>query len=113
MELSKETEQKIAQLQLMEQNLQNFLMQKQNFQTQLLEIDTAITELDKTKEDAYKIVGNVMIKEKKENLIKDLKSKKEVLDLRLKTLDKQESKIKEKATEMQQEVVQELNKKEN
>lgn len=108
MKAKKETEEKIAQLQLMEQNLQNLLIQKQTFQAQAMEIENAVGELNETKEDAYKVIGNVMLKEKKENLIKDLQSRKEVLDLRLKNLEKQESKIREKATQMQNEVVKEL-----
>ncbi|MDP6642015.1 MAG: prefoldin subunit beta [Candidatus Nanoarchaeia archaeon] len=110
MDVSKETEKDIAQLQLLEQNLQNFLAQKQTFQTQLLKIDNALKELNSTKEDSYKIVGNIMIKDKKENLIKDLQSKKEIVELRLKTLDKQETKIKDKAEELQKKVVKELEK---
>ena len=108
MDVSKETEKDIAQLQLIEQNLQNFLAQKQTFQTQLLEIDNALKELNSTKEDSYKIIGNIMIKDKKENLVKELQSKKEIVELRLKSLDKQETKIKDKAEELQTKVVKEL-----
>jgi|TARA_B100001971_G_C18252460_1_gene579365 prefoldin beta subunit len=110
MDVSKETEKDIAQLQLIEQNLQNFLAQKQTFQTQLLEIDNALKELNSTKEDSYKIIGNIMIKDKKENLVKELQSKKEIVELRLKSLDKQETKIKDKAEELQKKVVKELEK---
>jgi len=38
--------------------MQNVLMQKQQFQAQLMEIDSALSELEKTNE-AYKIVGNI------------------------------------------------------
>ena len=110
MKISKETEQGIAQLQLLEQNLQNFFMQKQTFQSQLLEIENAVKELDSTNEDSYKIIGNIMIKENKDKLIKEIKSKKEILELRLKSIEKQELKIKEKAEELQKKVVKELEK---
>ena len=110
MKISKETEQSIAQLQLLEQNLQNFFMQKQTFQSQLLEIENAVKELELTNEDSYKIIGNIMIKEKKDKLIKDIKSKKEIIELRLKSIEKQELKIKEKAEELQKKVVKELEK---
>ncbi|MBI2667176.1 prefoldin subunit beta [Candidatus Woesearchaeota archaeon] len=110
MKISKETEQSIAQLQLLEQNLQNFFMQKQTFQSQLLEIENAVKELDLTNEDSYKIIGNIMIKEKKDKLIKEIKSKKEIIELRLKSIEKQELKIKEKAEELQKKVVKELEK---
>ena len=95
-ELSKETEQKIEQLQLFEQSLQSMLMQKQQFQSQLAEINSALGELEKT-EEAYKIVGNIMVSSKKEDLKEDLGSKKEIIELRIKTLEKQENHTKEKA----------------
>jgi len=102
-EMSKETEQKIAQLQLYEQSLQNILIQKQQFQSQLMEIESALSELETTKE-AYKIVGNIMVASKKEDLKDDLESKKEISNLRIKTLEKQENQIREKAKKLQQEV---------
>ena len=109
--MNKETEQKIGQLQLMEQNLQNFIMQKQKFQTQLFEIENALKELEETKDKTYKIVGTVMIASKKEDLIKDLNEKKSVLELRIKTLEKQEKSIKGKASEMQNDIMSQLKKK--
>ena len=109
--MNKETEQKIGQLQLMEQNLQNFIMQKQKFQTQLFEIENALKELEETKDKTYKIVGTVMIASKKEDLIKDLNQTKSVLELRIKTLEKQEKSIKGKASEMQGDIMSQLKKK--
>lgn len=102
-ELSKETEQKVAQLQLYEQSLQNILIQKQQFQSQSIEIESALEELEVTKE-AYKIVGNIMVASKKEDLKKDLESKKETANIRIKTLEKQENQIREKAKKLQEEV---------
>jgi prefoldin beta subunit len=102
-EISKETEQQISQLQLYEQSLQNILMQKQQFQTQSLEIKSALTELESTKE-AYKIVGNIMVASKKEDLKKELESKKETINLRITTMEKQENQIREKAKKLQEEV---------
>ena len=61
MKMGADVEQKIAQLQLLEQNMQNFLAQKQNFQAHELEINNAIDELGKSKGNAYKIVGSIMI----------------------------------------------------
>ena len=106
-EISKETEQKIAQLQLHEQGLQNILIQKQQFQAQSIEIESALKELEATKE-AYKIVGNLMVASKKEDLKKDLESKKETVNLRIKTLEKQETQIKERAKKLQEEVSKDI-----
>ena len=111
MKISKETEGNIQQLQLIEQNLQSFLMQKQNFQVQLLEIENALKELELTKDKPFKIVGNVMVQTEKDDLKKDLNSKKEIIDIRLKNLDKQENKLREKAEELQKSIMAELQKK--
>lgn len=107
--MSKETEQRIAQLQLMEQSLQNLMVQKQQFQAQLMEIESALEELAKT-DSAYKIVGNIMVKNTKEELDKDLKSKKEMIEIRIKTLEKQEKQIKEKVSTTKEEVMKKLKK---
>jgi prefoldin beta subunit len=109
-DMTKETEQKIAQLQLMEQNLQSFLMQRQQFQSQLIEVESALKEIENAKE-SYKIVGNVMVNASKEDLKKDLEEKKGILELRIKSLEKQEKQIKEKATKTQAEVLEKIKEK--
>ena len=70
---------KVQKLQLLEQNAQQLLAQRQQFQQSLLEVDSALGELDKTKE-AYKIIGNIMVATEKEDLKKDLKQKKKLLN---------------------------------
>lgn len=109
MEVSKETEQKIGQLQMFEQSLQNFLGQKQQFQVQLVEIESALSELESTGK-AYKIVGNIMVEADKTELKADLQSKKEMLELRIKTMDRQESQVREKASKLQSEILKKIKK---
>ena len=111
MEVSKETEQKIGQLQMFEQSLQSFLGQKQQFQIQLVEIESALGELDST-EKAYKIVGNIMVESDKNELKSDLQSKKEMLELRIKTMEKQEAQVREKASKLQSEILSKIKKEE-
>lgn len=106
-EISKDTEQKIKQLQLIEQNLQNFIAQKQQFQLQLIEVESALSELGTTKK-AYKIIGNIMVDSDIEELKKDLDKKKEMLDIRLKSFEKQENQMKDKASKLQAEVLKEM-----
>ena len=105
--MEKETEQKISQLGLFEQSLQNLLMQKQQFQLQSAEIDSALQELE-TSNEAYKIVGNIMVLTKKEELKKELNEKKEIAELRIKSMEKQESQIKEKASKLQEEILKKI-----
>lgn len=106
-ESTKETEQAIAQLQLIEQSMQNLLVQKQQFQMQLVEIESALKELENANE-AYKIVGNIMVLSKKEELQKDLISKKEIIELRIKSIEKQEEQIREKSSKLQSKVLERM-----
>ncbi len=110
MDIKKETQEKIQELQIIEQNIQSFLMQKQNFQSRLAEVDSAIKELEKGG-DSYKIIGNIMVKAEKNDLKKELKQKKEVFEIRIKNIEKQEEKIKENASKLQEEIMKEMNKK--
>ena len=106
-EPNKEMQEKIQKLSMMEQSLQQFLAQKQQFQAQLLELTSALEELEKTSK-AYKIVGNVMVDTDKDTLVKDLTQKKEMIELRIKSVEKQEDKMRDKTSELQSEVMKEM-----
>jgi len=99
-----DSEEKLAQLQLLEQNMQNFLMQKHQFQAQLGEVNSALEHI-KGAQKTYKIIANIMIDSKREDLEKDLTSKKEMLEIRIKSLEKQEKSIREKSQALQKEVL--------
>lgn len=106
-EISKESEKKLSQLQMTEQSMQNLLMQKQQFQLQQVEMESALKELEKV-DEAYKIVGNIMVLSKKSDLKEDLTSKKEIIELRIKNMEKQEAQLRDKATKLQTEVMKEM-----
>ncbi len=108
MEKSKEEAQKkIANLQMMEQRLQNFLMQKQNFQGQFLELENALHESENS-EEVYKIVGQIVVKSDKKKLVEELKEKKELFDKKIKEIEKQEEKLREDIAPLQEEVMKSL-----
>lgn len=104
MTFSKEAQESIQRLQLMEQNLQGLNMQRQQFQAQLFEIEGALKEIA-TSPVAYKLVGGIMIGTDKDSLQKELQGRKELLELRVQTLEKQEKQLKEKAKKLQEEVL--------
>lgn len=104
----KQTQEKIQQLQIFEQNLQNLLLQKQAFQFELSETENALQEVKKTKEDVYKLIGQVMLKASKQEIEKELTQKKEILDLRVKAIEKQESQLQEEAERLKEEVMKKL-----
>jgi len=100
---------KIAQLQLLQQNLQNIISQKQQMDSQLVELDSALAEL-KTTPQAYRIVGKLMIAVSKESLFSELQREKEVVEIRVKKFSQQQEKLKSQIDETQREVVSELKK---
>ena len=108
--MTKNSEEKVQQLQLMEQNLQTLLLQRQKFQSQLLEAENALNELKATKKEVFKIIGTIMVESDKEVLIQDLESQKEILDLRIKNIEKQESLIKEQESKLQSDIMREMKK---
>ena len=108
MNLDKKTQEKIQELQLLEQNFQQISIQKQAFQLELNETESALTEIEKTNEDVYKIVGNIMFKMGKSDIQKELKEKKDILSLRFKSIEKQESSFKEKTEKLRDEVVKSM-----
>jgi prefoldin beta subunit len=103
--MTQKNEEKIQQLQLYEQSLHNLLLQKQQFQTQISEIDSALGELGDSA-NAYKIIGNIMVHAKREDIQSDLQNRKAKADLRINALEKQENSIKEKVKTLQKEVMQ-------
>jgi prefoldin beta subunit len=110
MDLDNETKEKIQELQSYEQNLQNLLMQKQTFQIEVSESENALLEISKSHDDVYKIVGSVMIKVKKDNIIKEINQKMDLLNLRLKSIEKQESELTKDFEELRKEVLKKINK---
>ena len=105
--MSKDVEQKLNQLQLIEQNLQQLLSQKQQFQMQQMEIESALSELEKTPQ-AYKIIGSIMVASSTQDLTKELKEKNDVVNVRIKTIEKQEEKLREKAGSYRKEVLEQM-----
>jgi len=66
------------------------------------ETDAALNELSKTENPVvYKSIGSILIKSEKPDLLEDLNKKKESIDIRIKTIEKQEDRVKKKLEEMQ------------
>lgn len=109
-EVPKEAEKDIVDLQVLEQSIQNVIFQKQNFQAQLIEVENALKEVEKTKEKVYRLIGNVLVLCAKEDVKKDLNSRKEIIDLRIKSLENQEKKLKEDMRKKQKDIMKILKK---
>ena len=96
--------QSLRKIQEAEQTMQSLLQQKQAFLNQKSEIEDALKELEGA-ETAYQIVANIMIKKSSDELSKNLSEQMEMIDLRIKTIEKQEDRIKEQMKEYQETVM--------
>jgi prefoldin beta subunit len=101
----------IVQFQQLQQQLQLVAQQKQHISMQLDEVQTTIEAVGKVKvgEEVFKNVGSLLIKvtdlgEAK----KDLKEKKETLEIKIKSLDRQESSLKDRYLTLQQDLTKAL-----
>ena len=92
----------IQEIQILEQRLQNSIFQKQAFQMELAETDSAIFELEKSEGEVFKIIGQLMIKSEKSKIREELQDKKKILDLRIKSLEKQESSLNEQVEKLRE-----------
>jgi prefoldin beta subunit len=100
----------LGQLQQAQQQAQALMNQKQQLELLKRETERALEELEKLQEDAavYKTVGTVMLRSKRDDLKKELGEQKETLELRVKTIERQESRLMERLREMQGKVQEAL-----
>lgn len=102
-----EIEKSIIEYQNAEKQLQMVLLQKHQIQLQLNEIALALEEIVKAKSDVYKATGSIMIKTTKEDAEKDLKERKDLLEIRAKALSQQEEKMKSTLLTLQKKIEEE------
>lgn len=95
---------RMQELQALEQHLQQHALQKQATQVELNEVTNAFSEVSKTKDEVYRIVGGIMLRADVPALTKELNEKKRLLDLRLQAIEKQEKLVESKAHKLRDEL---------
>lgn len=95
-------QQQIQQFQQIQQRYEVLIQQRQQLELSLRDIDRALDDLEKAADDVavYKQVGAIMIRAKKETLLSELKDNKETYEMRLKTLQRQEERVRSQLDEM-------------
>ncbi len=88
-----ELEKTLVEYENLERQLQVLVLQKHQLQLQVNEINLAQEELKKTRGDVYKAIGAVMVKSSADDAEKDLSERKQLADMRLNTITKQEEKL--------------------
>jgi len=108
--LPPKVQERLLRLQQLQQTLQSILVQKQNVELELTEIEQSTNELQKLAEDAtiYKAVGSLLVKSEKAKVTSDLNDRKELLNVRVNVLGKQEERLRGQLKDLQTKLQQDL-----
>ncbi len=103
--ISNSVQNQLRQMQQFEVQLEDTASQKYQIEMKLRELEKTVQELEALgdKPLLYKMVGNILYKvEDKNKLLEDLKEQKELSQIRIKTLERQQKTLEEKLGELDQ-----------
>jgi prefoldin beta subunit len=108
--LPPQVQERLLRLQQLQQTLQSVLAQKQQVELELTEIEQALSELQKTVDDAviYRAIGTLLVKAEKAKIVADLNERKELLNTRATVLGKQEERLRSQLKDLQAKLQQDL-----
>ena len=98
------SEEKIREIQILDQTLQNLILQKQAFQMELSEVQSAKKEI-KNSNEIFKIVGQLMVKTDREEASKELDNKEKLISLRIKSIENQEKSLSNRIEDIRKELI--------
>ncbi len=103
----------LVRFEQLQQNLQAIVMQKQQVDLESSEVERALAELTKASETdpVYKSAGNILVRSKKEDLMKELQERKELSNTRSTVLAKQEGRVRENIKDLQAKIEDALKRK--
>ncbi len=108
--LPPQVQQRLLRLQQLQQTLQGVLTQKQQLELELNEVEQALSELEKLTDTAviYKSIGSLLVKSKKTKVTTELNERKELLNMRINVLGKQEERLRTQVKDLQEKLQRDL-----
>ncbi len=108
--LPPEVQQQIVKLQQLQAQLNQVVTEKNVLEQELREVSRALEVLKDVPEDGevFRVAGHLLVKVKKSDAEKELSERKELIELRLKTLEKQESLLRQQISELQTKIQRSL-----
>jgi len=108
--LPPQVQQRLLRLQQLQQTLQAVLTQKQQLELELTEVEQALSELGNLTEKTviYKSIGSLLVKSKKSKVTKELIERKELLNMRIGVLGKQEERLRTQVKGLQTKLQRDL-----
>lgn len=115
-QLSPQIQNQISQIQQIQQQMQSLSMQKSQTDLVVHEAELSLKEIDKLEIEnceIYKIIGELMIKSKRDIVFKDLKDKIETLKIRKQSMLRQEERMTTRFKQLQDQLKNMIGSKEN
>jgi len=108
--LPPQVQQRLLRLQQLQQTLQAVLTQKQQLELELNEVEQALSELEKLTDEAviYKSIGSLLVKSERTKVTTELKERKDLLNMRIGVLGKQEERLRSQVKDLQTKLQQDL-----
>jgi|SRR3954463_11879578 prefoldin beta subunit len=97
----------VSRLQQIQQNLQAIMMKKHQIEQETSEIERVIEEIKKMDEDnkVYKNYNTLWIKSNRENILRELKEKRDTLNIRMEVVEKQEKRVSDNLKEVENKII--------
>ena len=108
--LPPQVQERLLRFQQLQQTLQTVSTQKQQLEFELTEVDQALDELNKVRDDTviYKSIGSLMVRTEKGKMTEELLERKELLNMRINILGKQEERLRTQLKELQEKLQRDL-----
>jgi len=108
--LPPQVQQRLLRLQQLQQTLQAVLTQKQQLELEFTEVEQALSELEKLTDSAtiYKSIGSLLVKAKKGKVTTELKERKDLINMRINVLGKQEERLRTQVKDLQTKLQRDL-----
>lgn len=105
-ELPLQLQEKLSRLQQLQQTLESLYIQKEQAKLEARELESAFQELSSIDENTpvYRIIGRILIRKSKADLINELNEQRELIKVRISAIERQESKVRERVSELENEL---------
>jgi len=109
-QLPPNVQEKLSRLQQLQNTMQQLVAQKQRLELEMNESERALKTLEDVTPDSkvYKSSGAILVEKNKDDVVKELKDRREYLEMRSKVLEKQEKNTRERLTSLQESLQKEL-----
>jgi len=109
-QLPQDTRERLLRLQQLQNTLQTLVTQRQRLEAELNETERALKALEEVSSEKkiYKSVGALLVEKEKKAVVQELIERKELLNIRVKTMSSQEDKTQRRVQELQKTLQKEL-----